>query len=473
MMLAVPIVVLTHRETVPSAVLARRTSGWTLHPRVAEALGQFTGCPDGQRNAAESECLAAVQEAAQALGLRLRGIRVVDEGADGLVPGGCSYSHVSKRAMFNRNPAGRSSSLYELVCIEDRQPPDDGGERGRSELWKDSFMGANALYMCTGQPSSNPQSVGSVPAWATGFEWMRLPAGTHLLLYGTSHIAALSAALRSVARHLGVLEKTDTLSFSNFCADGNEWNPPDTSCDEGFGGRTRSCRREKVCGPEAQPCDLHMSSIVRDHLAEGSTITTIANHAQSQLRAEDASRWAAHLTSTLGQNFTHGAFMVPHNAAYFQAQCKKYTSNVLPDPAEVGDQVEPCGDGDGSECVSTDPRFRALSQWVAHPMAKVLRPSSTIDPKPLRRLQRLQERRQTPLTCVTDEQLAAGCGGVRNSTVWLSQGFLPEMQAAETADCSCDRHLCAGTCTKTDEELRCSPAQGVGVAWLVLRASGL
>ena len=81
-----------------------------------------------------------------------------------------------------------------------------------------------------------------------------------------------------------------------------------------------------------------------------------------------------------------------------------------------------------------------------------------------------------PEACVTvayDEQLAAGCGGVRNSTVWLSQGFLPEMQAAETADCSCDRHLCAGTCTKTDEELRCSPAQGVGVAWLVLRASGL
>ena len=128
-------------------------------------------------------------------------------------------------------------------------------------------------------------------------------------------------------------------------------------------------------------------------------------------------------------------------------------------------------------CASTDPRFRALSQWVAHPMAKVLRPSSTIDlaidPNSLRPLQQLEERSPAPLTCVTDEQLAAGCGGVRNSTVWLSQGFLPEMQAAETADCSCANHLCAGKCTKTDEELRCSPAEGVAAAWLALRASGV
>ena len=94
--------------------------GWTLDPRVAEEPGQFTGCPDGQRNPAESECLAAVQEAARGQ-LHVRGIRVVDEGPEGVVPGGCSYSHPSQRAMFNRNPAGRSSSLYTLVCVEERQ----------------------------------------------------------------------------------------------------------------------------------------------------------------------------------------------------------------------------------------------------------------------------------------------------------------------------------------------------------------
>ncbi len=98
---------------VPGSVV--HSPSWALDPRVAEIPGQFTGCPDGQRNAEESECLAAVQQAAQGQ-LHVRGIRVVDEGADGVVPGGCSYSRVSQRAMFNRNAAGRTSGLYTLVC---------------------------------------------------------------------------------------------------------------------------------------------------------------------------------------------------------------------------------------------------------------------------------------------------------------------------------------------------------------------
>ena len=97
-------------------------SRWALDPRVFEDPGQFIGCPDGQRNAAESECLAAVEEAARALGLVLQGrsVKVVDNGADGWVPGGCSYSRGhGQRAMFNRNPAGRSTASYPLVCIKD------------------------------------------------------------------------------------------------------------------------------------------------------------------------------------------------------------------------------------------------------------------------------------------------------------------------------------------------------------------
>ena len=97
-------------------------SSWTLDPRVYEDPGQFIGCPDGQRNAAESECLAAVEEATRALGLVLQGrfVKVVDNGADGWVPFGCSFSRGhGLRAMFNRNLAGRSSGSYPLVCIKD------------------------------------------------------------------------------------------------------------------------------------------------------------------------------------------------------------------------------------------------------------------------------------------------------------------------------------------------------------------
>ena len=96
--------------------------GWTLDPRVHEEPGQFTGCPDGQRNAAESECVAAVQDALLSTGETLghHDLKVVDAGADGWVPAGCSYSRGhGQRAMFNRNPAGRSSGSYPLVCIGD------------------------------------------------------------------------------------------------------------------------------------------------------------------------------------------------------------------------------------------------------------------------------------------------------------------------------------------------------------------
>ena len=43
------------------------SSGWTLDNRKTERLGQYNGCPDGERNAAEAECLDAVQKAAPGL----------------------------------------------------------------------------------------------------------------------------------------------------------------------------------------------------------------------------------------------------------------------------------------------------------------------------------------------------------------------------------------------------------------------
>ena len=124
-----------------STALASLASSWTLDPRVYEEPGQFTGCPEGQRNAVESECFAAVQEVTHALGLFLEGqlVKVVDAGPDGWVPSGCSYSRGhGKRAMFNRNPAGRSTGSYPLVCIKDEvQIPSDLAPEDRTPMEAD------------------------------------------------------------------------------------------------------------------------------------------------------------------------------------------------------------------------------------------------------------------------------------------------------------------------------------------------
>ena len=98
-----------------TSVSSAASSSRDLDPRLRLAApigssGRAT-CPDGQRSAREDECVAAVQEVAHALQLSVRdGLKVVDEGAKGLVPSGCSYSRHSKQALFNKSPAGGSGA---------------------------------------------------------------------------------------------------------------------------------------------------------------------------------------------------------------------------------------------------------------------------------------------------------------------------------------------------------------------------
>ena len=73
-------------------------------------------CPAGQRRASSSECSAAVQEAARFAGVEVRGRKNVDDGAAVFVPPGCSYSAVSKMAIFNVNPLGTRGEAYQYVC---------------------------------------------------------------------------------------------------------------------------------------------------------------------------------------------------------------------------------------------------------------------------------------------------------------------------------------------------------------------
>ena len=88
------------------------------------------GCPKGQRNAAQHECLAAVLSTMMArtpevaAALTMQGLKVVNDGADTTVPMGCSYSKHSKAALFNNNKAaGSGSDQYQLVCVEDEITP--------------------------------------------------------------------------------------------------------------------------------------------------------------------------------------------------------------------------------------------------------------------------------------------------------------------------------------------------------------
>ena len=88
------------------------------------------GCPKGQRNAAQHECLAAVlstmmaRDPEVAAAVRMQQLKLVNDGANSSVPLGCSYSRHSKAALFNSNKvAGSGSDQYQLVCVEDEIAP--------------------------------------------------------------------------------------------------------------------------------------------------------------------------------------------------------------------------------------------------------------------------------------------------------------------------------------------------------------
>merc|ERR1712216_269549 len=93
-------------------------SYWLLE---AATPGVQQQCSAGRRGATGEECMAAVQEAANREKLEVAGFKVVNEGATGVVPAGCSYSVRSKTAMFNANKAGGTiwygQGNYRLVCL--------------------------------------------------------------------------------------------------------------------------------------------------------------------------------------------------------------------------------------------------------------------------------------------------------------------------------------------------------------------
>ena len=117
----------------------RSGPGWVLDARDPTTVDEFTGCPAGQRNARQDECLGAVVEATRNASVEVHPhLLLTDSGAAGAIPYGCSYSHSSKRAMYNSNAAGPSTPAYQLVCIADETAAamDESDNPARRSAWK-------------------------------------------------------------------------------------------------------------------------------------------------------------------------------------------------------------------------------------------------------------------------------------------------------------------------------------------------
>lgn len=354
-------------------------------------------------------------------------------------------------------PAGsRTQSADALLKPSGETIPDHGGTR--SDILSLDELGMVPYFsICHGDraPDPSPQRW-ALPEWQndTTMQWARLPAQTHLLLVGTSHIQVLAGALRAVSARSGALESTETVSYSNPCVAPGDFEPEDAECQYNAG----ACYEMTLCGPDNTSCALNAHSIVRDRLEGGSTVTTIGNHAQSSLNAEHLAHWLGRLTREQRHNFTHGAFLVPHMPDWFAAQCEKERTGKMPDPNKVGDRVEACGNEDDETCPTRDPRYDSVKQFVQHELALVIRPKGDTIPNDLLRLK--------PWTKTLRRTH-------RTSTVFLEEALAPELAPQDSVSCACDIHLCNAKCWGVGTERHCATAEGIGAAWLVLRAAGL
>ena len=266
-------------------------------------------------------------------------------------------------------------------------------------------------------------------------EDLLLPNGTHLLIYGTSHARSVRQVLTSVARYFKHRVTSRLLSGSDDCdtsADGSPAYPASETC--GILG-DRPCwdaelRREEIEGEGGH-----------------AIITSVTNHAQYQL-PEHADRLDK-LIADADPPITHAYYMHAHPPEYFEAQCIKATTGVMPDPTKVGDNAEQ------EACDITTPACQASTAQFA-PFAK--------------RLPQVGVRGGIHLKHADDptSKPTSAAARVHDTYRDFIQGHLDNNGRAQSAH-ACNI-ICAGAGT---EEQACAPAEGLALAWEVLRSAGL
>merc|ERR1719345_381507 len=135
---------------------------------------------------------------------------------------------------------------------------------------------------CSVNASNNESDTYSTyknPLWPHGLDWMRLPPNTHLVLYGRSSIGEISSAMRAAATAHGILAKSVVISSARDCANpaDDPRGPQETTC-------LLECDHFATLGPELTKVNSTVDphSVTVDYLTGNRTITTFANHAQSQ-----------------------------------------------------------------------------------------------------------------------------------------------------------------------------------------------
>ena len=283
-----------------------------------------------------------------------------------------------------------------------------------------------------------------------------LPANTHLLLYGMSHIRSVRHVLVAAAKLFNRPVDSSYISLSD-------------DCDElprGFTGRAyeQSGASTETCGLFSEDHTCKNADLIRDvFVREGgnSSITMVANHMQYLLPASPLDppepKHTEALEELLGSYpFTHAHFQFPHFRKYFDAHCEYRKGGPAPDPRKIGDGVETFCDLTKPACMGTSPLYAVIKRHI---------------PK---------------VSFLGGVNLRHGLSDKNTSGSRIHDTYEHDIVEDFPSHYSHDGklvhvHACNAICSHGENasglplygDTSCRPAEGVVVAWEVLRSAGL
>lgn len=284
-----------------------------------------------------------------------------------------------------------------------------------------------------------------------------LPANTHLLLYGESHMRSVRHVLLAAAKLFNRPVDTSYISLSD-------------DCDElprGFTGRAYqgSGASTETCGLFSEDHTCKNADLIRDVFVwerGNSSITMIANHMQYLLPASPLDppepKHTEALEELLGSYpFTHGHFQFPHFRKYFDAHCEYRKGGPAPDPRKIGDGAETFCDLTKPACMGTSPLYAVIKRHI---------------PK---------------VSFLGGVNLRHGLSEQNTSCSRIHETYEPDIVEDFPSHYTHDGklvhvHACNAICSQHGEnasglplyeDTSCRPAEGVVVAWEVLRSAGL
>ena len=293
------------------------------------------------------------------------------------------------------------------------------------------------------------------------YKGLLLPANTHLLLYGMSHIRSVRHVLVAAAKLFNRPVDTSYISLSDDC-DELPRGFTGQAYETGSWSNEESSWSTAKCGLFSEDHTCKNADLIRDVFVSrrgNSSITMISNHMQYLLPASPLDPPEPNHTKALDEllashPFTHGYFQFQHFRNFFDAHCEYRHGGPAPDgeTMSAGEDETFC-DLTKPACMGTSPLYAIIKRHIPN--------VAFLGGVNLRHGPSDQDTSCSRLHDTYEHDIVED-----RPSHYNHEGKLVHV------------HACNAICENAGglplyEDTSCRPAEGVVIAWEVLRSAGL